>query len=196
MMAFLRQPYKSLQTWFKGWKEEDVMVRPPGEYSAAGLATTTTIDSLVNWVLPGKLALGRLPQPGEGIALRRAKIRTILSLCTLPEGTLPDEIQQQFDCYCYPLPDSRSIHPLLVQDLARSVDLVEEQLQQGKTLYLHCVAGIERSPLVCIAYLCRYHHLELWESLHLIRQIRPVAMPTESQIQVLRNYLCEHPPAE
>lgn len=184
-MAFLKQPYKSLQTWWQGWVDGDwdnsVQPQPQGRRPST--------DSLVHWVLPGKLAIGRLPQPGEALALAQAGVNAILSLCAPQEGTLPADILSQFACSSCILPDSRAAVPLKLSDLTTAVGLVHQQIQQGQVLYLHCIAGIERSPLVCMAYLCRHHHLELWESLHLVRQIRPAAMPTESQLRVLRRFL-------
>ncbi|NJN86723.1 MAG: dual specificity protein phosphatase family protein [Leptolyngbyaceae cyanobacterium SL_7_1] len=53
------------------------------------------------------------------------------------------------------------------------------------------MAGIERSPTVCIAYLCHHHQLELWEALNCVRQVRPHALPTDGQLQVIRQFLSQ-----
>lgn len=48
----------------------------------------------------------------------------------------------------------------------------------GKTL-VHCVAGISRSPSICMAYLMKYERLTLEQTYHHIKNIRPVIHPNE-----------------
>lgn len=143
----------------------------------------------ISWVIPGKLAVGRLPRVGEGAQLASQNIKVVLSLCAEVEGTLPEDIREHFQCLKYCLPDSHYDTEMQVSDLAAAVALVHQTIEQQLPLYIHCLAGMERSPTVCIAYLCRYHHLELWEAVNWLKQVHSRTLPTEAQLRVIREYL-------
>lgn len=149
----------------------------------------TPRPSLLRWVIPGTLALGPLPHPGDDEQLARAGIKAIVSLCSEAEGTLPAEMTAQFLCLRSFLPDSHYDAPLTVSSLAQTVQLVRQNVESQLPVYVHCLAAVERSPTVCIAYLCRYHNLELWEALNALKQVNPRTSPTEAQLQVVREWL-------
>lgn len=147
--------------------------------------------SLLHWILPNQLAVGRLPQPGEGVVLAQANIKAILSLCAASEGVLPNDVEQKFRCMRFILPDSQFYLGLQVSHLATAVDLIHHAIQQGDAIYVHCLVGMERSPTVCIAYLCRYHQLELWEAINCVKQAHSRAMPTGAQIQIVKEFMTQ-----
>jgi hypothetical protein len=45
--------------------------------------------------------------------------------------------------------------------------------------------------LVCAAYLCRYHQLEVWEALRYVQQVWAIAAPTSAQIKVLQAFVSQ-----
>ena len=47
----------------------------------------------------------------------------------------------------------------------------------GRTVYVHCSIGINRSPTVVIAWLVRHGGLSLDEAWQLVRERRPQVMP-------------------
>ncbi|NJL41144.1 MAG: dual specificity protein phosphatase family protein, partial [Leptolyngbyaceae cyanobacterium SM1_4_3] len=100
----------------------------------------------LSWIIPGKLAVGGLPQPGDGAILAREKIKVVLSLCAQSEGTLPDEIGQNLRCLRFILPDSHYILGLQPNQLERVVELIHDHIQSQQPIYVHCLAGMERSP--------------------------------------------------
>lgn len=142
-----------------------------------------------SWVIPGKLAVGGLPQVQDHPRLQAANIKVVLSLCAEIEGCLPEAITRDFNCLRFILPDRYYTTQLEAHQLARAVDIVHQSVQNQLPVYVHCLAGIERSPTVCIAYLCLYQNLELWEALNWIKQVHPSAMPNESQLRTLREFL-------
>jgi hypothetical protein len=144
---------------------------------------------LVHWVLPNKLAIGRLPRRSDEAILTEAKIQVILTLCAPSEGQLPPKFAETFHCIRYILPDSKFLIPLRVEQLAHAVDLLHRQIQMGQTVYLHCLAGVQRSPTVCVAYLCRYEHLKLWEAMSYVKQIRSQVSLTDAHVQVIQAFL-------
>ncbi|MBD2459857.1 dual specificity protein phosphatase family protein [Oscillatoria sp. FACHB-1407] len=156
---------------------------------SATSSTQVSGRSVVHWVLPNCLAIGALPKEGASVTLAQAGIKAILSLCAPSEGQLPNDVAQSFRCLRFILPDSQFIAGLQVQQLAVAVDLIHSSIQADEPMYVHCLAGIERSPTVCIAYLCRYHNLELWEAVNCLKQAHARSMPTNAQIQVIREFL-------
>lgn len=152
------------------------------------------MDSLpksLDWVIPQQVAVGRFPRQEELPWLGRQGIRAILSLCNPTEAVLSQEAQKQFDCQCIPLPDSHQDRLLEPDALKVAVEALATTLAKTGPVYVHCVAGIERSPTVCIAYLCAYHNLELWEALNWLKQVHPRSAPTSEQLQAIRIYLSQ-----
>jgi predicted protein tyrosine phosphatase len=143
----------------------------------------------LSWIIPRKLAVGGLPQPGDGAILAREKIKVVLSLCAQSEGTLPEDVVQKFRCLRFILPDSYYILGLQPNQLEQVVELIHNHIQSQQPIYVHCLAGVERSPTACIAYLCLHHDMELWEAINRVKQAHPNARPTESQIQVIRDLI-------
>jgi predicted protein tyrosine phosphatase len=145
-----------------------------------------------SWVIPGKLAVGGLPRAEDHLRLATANIRVVLSLCAEIEGCLPETITRDFSCLRLILPDQYYTTQLKGHQLAKAVEIVHQSLEHQLPVYVHCLAGIERSPTVCIAYLCLYQNLELWEALNWVKQVHPSAMPNESQLRALREFLQVH----
>jgi atypical dual specificity phosphatase len=143
----------------------------------------------LSWVVPGKLAVGSLPYSGDKLVFSQNGIRAILSLCDCSEGSLPAEFQPNFKCHQLVLPDSHYAYELEVQQIAEAVEWVHQSIQNQMPVYVHCLAGVERSPTICVAYLCRYYNLELWEAINWLKQAHPASMPTQAQIRVLQAYI-------
>jgi protein-tyrosine phosphatase len=144
-----------------------------------------------NWVIPKKLAIGSFPTLAIAQELKTNQIQWLLSLCHNLEAQLPIEIQQQFTCVQLPLPDSHYPTLLTPDQIATAVAAIQQAIDNQQAIYVHCLAGIERSPLICMPYLCTHERLELWETLNWMKQVHPRTMPTDAQIRVLRAYLQE-----
>ncbi len=157
--------------------------RPTAYFSNAYRSSSS--PAKLDWVIPGKLSVGGLPQIEDISILTRAKIKVILSLCAPSEGELPPQIEKKFYCVRLILPDSHYTSDLTPERLCKAVEILRKFDKKGLPIYVHCLAGIERSPTVCIAYLCCVHHLELWEAIELVKRIRPMASPSRHQIQVI-----------
>ncbi|HIA01257.1 MAG TPA: hypothetical protein EYN06_10495 [Myxococcales bacterium] len=72
----------------------------------------------------------------------------------------------------------------LARCLPRAVELLDELITGGHCVYLHCTAGINRSPTVAIAWLMMRRSMPLQEALDFVNQRRAV-MPC---ISVLRGW--------
>lgn len=133
--------------------------------------------------------MGRLPRLEDELDLRQANIKVIFSLCAPQEGALPAAFAQQFHCRRYVLPDSHYKTPLEVNQIAAVAKIINSYLQKESPVYVHCLAGMERSPSACVAYLCRHQGLELWEALHWVKQVNRRTQLTNAEVKVLREFV-------
>ena len=143
----------------------------------------------IAWVLPKTLAVGSLPMVEQLPDLAEQGMRAIVSLCYPDEGTLPPETHGQFSWVQFPLPDSHKAMPLEPDLLGQAVDWVHQSITNHGATYVHCLAVIERSPTVCIAYLCRYRGMALWEALNWLKEVHPRTAPTSLQLRAITSYL-------
>ncbi|MGP1371575.1 MAG: protein-tyrosine phosphatase family protein [Almyronema sp.] len=148
---------------------------------------TSAATSPLHWVLPQQLAVGPFPTVADLAEIQKAKIPAIITLCSQSEGQLP-AIARVFRCQRYPLPDSHSPDQLTPEQISAAVALVDDFQQQGQPTYVHCLAGVERSPLICTAYLCRHYQLPVWEALNHLKTINPRTRLTPPQLKTLQQW--------
>ncbi|MGJ3246429.1 MAG: protein-tyrosine phosphatase family protein [Elainellaceae cyanobacterium] len=156
---------------------------------SAQTSSSSRSSLTIHWILPNQLAIGRLPRSGESQILSEAGIDHVLSLCAQAEGVLPLDVSQTFRCQRFILPDSDYLLRLNTRHLDRAVQILNQCFEARHTVYVHCLAGVERSPTLCVAYLCLHHDFELWEAVTWVKQVHPPAMLTDDQIQVIRDLI-------
>jgi predicted protein tyrosine phosphatase len=139
----------------------------------------------VDWVIPGKLAVGKFPQAKDIDLLLSHNIQLILTLSYPQECSLPPELRKRFRHGYISMPDSRHRQPIQPAQLLRAAEVIHRALSSGLSVYVHCLAGMERSPLVCVAYLCLHRKMPIGEALRWVKQVHPSSMPTPAQLQVL-----------
>ena len=143
----------------------------------------------IRWVLPNQLAVGRCIHPGEESILATAGIQSILVLCDETEALTPPMVQQHFHVIRHPLPDSHKPVLLKSTDVMAALKILHNNLVHHRPTYVHCLAGMERSPTLCIAYLCLFKGYGLWESFNWVKQVNPRTNPTETQLDVVRSLI-------
>lgn len=141
----------------------------------------------VHWVLVDELAIGPAPRAERHLdRLEGAGIRGVLSLSSLVEAAPPDGMEARFSCRRLVLPDHRSERLVEAAELEQALSLLAE-LRDGGPVFVHCLAAMERSPLVCLAWLIRYQGLSLQRALDYLMQVHPGTSPLPSQLAVLRS---------
>lgn len=140
-----------------------------------------------NWVVNGKLAIGTCPRYEEDlIKIKENKIKSIFGLCDQSEAIYPDNLQAIFKLERYVLPDHKSDKLVSSEDLLIARNTLNKLLQEG-SVFLHCVAAMERSPLVCMAWLIKYKNLSITQSLDYMMSINRGTNPLPSQLKVLND---------
>ena len=137
-----------------------------------------------DWVLFNELAIGPAPTKIKYLNIIKEKnIKTILSLCDKKEVNLPKEMYEDFICKEFILPDHTSKRIPKKNELNMALEELKKLIKIGP-LFVHCLAGVERSPLVCMAWLVREHELSPRESIDFLMQAHEVHAHYE-QLEVL-----------
>ena len=139
----------------------------------------------IDWVLVDQLAIGPAPRAERHLdCLREAGIRCVLSLCSPDEAPPPAGLSKVFRTSRYVLPDHRAGRLPTLEELETALAHLAE-LQQHGPVFVHCVAAMERSPLVCLAWLVRQHSMTTERALDYLMQQHPGTNPLPGQLALL-----------
>ena len=139
----------------------------------------------INWVLNKKLALGPAPRKKEDFnKLKNNQIKSILSLCSENEVNVEVNYEEDFYCKRVILPDHKYEEALTIDQLNLAINTLAEIIEFGP-VYVHCVAGIERSPLVCMAWLVRHYELTPTQALDYLMDVNTGTNPLPDQFGLL-----------
>ena len=139
----------------------------------------------ISWVLVQDLALGPAPvAPRHLNRLEAEGIMAVFSLCSTEEKVAPPDLEERFHCRRLVLPDHRSQGTLSIGQLEQALEVLAELRSHGP-VFVHCVAAIERSPLVCLAWLMREHGLSRQNALDYMLQVHPGTSPSAAHLMLL-----------
>ncbi|MFM2430394.1 MAG: hypothetical protein RLZZ511_1607 [Cyanobacteriota bacterium] len=138
------------------------------------------------WIIDQHLAVGPIPNAQLYEQLREAGFRSVLTLCAETEGALYPDVSKTFQWQRLVLPDSHYEEALQPAQLAEAVDILHQFITQAGPTYIHCLAGMERSPSVCVSYLCLHQGMEVWEALNWVKQRNARTSITQPQVQVIQ----------
>ena len=142
----------------------------------------------VTWVLHNQLALGPAPlKPTHLERLQQEGIRGVLSLCDPQEHLQLEALPQLFRTARVVLPDHRSGRPPNQAEIQAAIDALATLRCEGP-VYVHCLASMERSPLVCLAWLMRERGLTRLEALDYLSQTHPGTNPLPEQLAALARF--------
>lgn len=139
----------------------------------------------LDWVLVRELAVGPAPRVERHLELLASQgVGAVLSLCSTEEAPPPEGIESRFACRRLVLPDHRVERLPELVELEQALAALAE-LQAAGPVYVHCVAAMERSPLVCLAWLVRRHGLTPQRALDYLMQTHPGTNPLPGQLALL-----------
>jgi predicted protein tyrosine phosphatase len=139
----------------------------------------------VSWVLTDALAVGPAPRAQRHLdRLEGEGVKAILSLASAEEAPLPLGIEKRFAWNRFVLPDHRSERLVQPDELAKALVMLRELRKNGPVL-VHCLAAMERSPLVCLAWLMQERNLSREQALDYLMQVHPGTNPLPGQLAVL-----------
>jgi protein-tyrosine phosphatase len=141
------------------------------------------------------LYIGSAPWSREAVsALTGHHITAVLSLQTdsdlAENGLLWERIERWYSSvgmHTRRLPIRDYSPEALVEKVGEAVGVLQVLLAEGHTVYMHCSAGVNRSPTIAIAYLVEAEKLSVDEALGLVTAARPRARPYEQALAHLRS---------
>ena len=107
----------------------------------------------LDWVISEKLAVSHRPDYlNDQNQIIKLGIKNILCLCYREEVENPKFLNKPLTFTRFPLPDHNSKENLKTNQLKEVLEILNKLIYKGPTL-VHCFAGMERSPIVCISWL-------------------------------------------
>ena len=143
-------------------------------------------DLLVfNWVLKNQIAIGTSPKTKSDInKLKEEGIKSILSLCSEEESKSYKDINNYFNCARIVLPDHTYDRKMTLEEIYLTLDILRKLVLTGPVL-VHCKAAVERSPLICIAWLIKEENLTNNQALIYLMQINKGTCPSKENLELL-----------
>jgi len=142
----------------------------------------------MDWVLVDELAIGPAPRAERHLdRLESEGVRGILSLCAEEETPMPQGQRDRFRCERCVLPDHRAGRLPEPAELASALDRLESLLSSGP-VFVHCVAAMERSPLVCLGWMVSRHRQSPQRALDYLMQVHPGTNPLPGQLALLSGF--------
>jgi hypothetical protein len=142
----------------------------------------------IDWVLVDELAIGPAPRAERHLyRVAEAGVRSVLSLCSEQEAPPPPGLCDYFPSARLGLPDHRAGRLPEPAELNAALALLAQLHQEHGALFVHCVAAMERSPLVCLAWLVQRHRLTPERALDYLMQVHPGTNPLPGQLALLHH---------
>jgi len=139
----------------------------------------------IDWVLVNELAISKAPKNIYDIEIiKKNGIVSILSLCSISEAQPPEGLDIMFKTRRIILPDHKYNRDMTLLEINNALDLLSELREYGPVL-VHCLAAVERSPIVCMGWLIRNNNLSLQEALDYLMQVHPGTSPLPNQLDLL-----------
>ena len=143
----------------------------------------------LDWVIKNKLAIGVAPTKEKHLKiLKDHGIKSILSLCGISEANIPKEMNQIFNCVRIVLPDHKSDRDLEINEISNVMKTIKK-MEDKAPIYVHCLAGKERSPLICMAWLRVKKKISNIQALRYMMQVHSETCPLDSHLKVLDDYI-------
>jgi protein-tyrosine phosphatase len=140
----------------------------------------------LSWVLANELAVGTAPLAQRHLdRLEQEGVAGVLSLCSEHEAPLLPGLHKRFVYRRLVLPDHRASRLLELAEVEQALALLAE-LRQGRAVFVHCLAAMERSPLVCMAWLVSRHGITPQRALDYLMEIHTGTNPLPQQLALLR----------
>lgn len=139
----------------------------------------------LTWALVDELALGPAPRAERHLDRLEAEgVRGILSLCGEDEAPVLDGQRDRFHCERVVMPDHRAGRSPQPAELNAALERLEAMQALGP-VFVHCVAAMERSPLVCLGWLVSRHRQTPQRALDYLMQVHQGTNPLPGQLALL-----------
>ncbi|NJE41646.1 dual specificity protein phosphatase family protein [Thermococcus sp. GR6] len=131
----------------------------------------------------GRVAFSRMPTEREldEVAKKFDAIVVLVEEFELPYS-LEEWKKRGVEVIHSPIPDFMAPS---IEQLFEILRWIEENTAEGKRVLIHCMGGSGRSGTVAVAWLMYSQGLSLREALSMVRSLKPSAVETREQMEVL-----------
>ena len=139
----------------------------------------------LDWILSNEIAVGSAPKNNDDInKLKKNGINGILSLCSKDENPFNIQLKNSFHYKNIVLPDHKYKYTLSIEQFNLALENLSILKREG-AVYVHCLAGVERSPLVCMGWLVKNHNLTPTQALDYLMNVHHGTNPLPDQLKLL-----------
>jgi protein-tyrosine phosphatase len=115
-------------------------------------------------------------------SLKSLKISHILTVCE----ELPPKYPSEFNYKIISVTDEPSTR--LENYFKEATDFIKSAVTQGSNILVHCFAGVSRSSSIVIAYLIRFHGMDVEEAMAFVKKKRPWVCPNHGFYAQLKKF--------
>lgn len=143
-----------------------------------------------SWIIPNRLAVGSFPKLDQEITyLSRVGITSILCLTEPRELQVPQDIYHRFVWKNVAIPDGATGGIPKVEHFQQACNILARWHKKNHSIYVHCLAGVGRSPSICALHLTQVEGISLEEAIAKVKERHPYANPDPAQIAVMKEFL-------
>ena len=143
-----------------------------------------------SWILPDQLAVGSFPKEDSSVfKLRREGITAVLSLTEEDEIEVPSEIKHNFVWERVAIPDGYTGGVPSVEQFEHASAILQRWSKKMHAIYVHCLAGVGRSPSVCSLFVVAKQGKTLEDAIAFVKEQHSYAAPDEHQVRVMKELL-------
>ncbi len=171
---------------YRGWTRIAAQLFPEDSKSERiALALHIPLPDKLNmsWV-SDHLAVGGRVHPEDIKAVAKAGITHIVDTRSEHRDDAQALAKEHIELLYLPTDDSR---PFTIEQMMQGAQWVNEHMDQGGRVLIHCEHGVGRSVLLTCAVLV-YGGMHAQHALHLVQQKRWQAAPNHSQVRRLREF--------
>ena len=143
---------------------------------------------IFNWILPKIISIGSAPRCEDDVNfLKSKKIKSILCLCSQEEFEDVNKLNENFKFRRTILPDHKSNSIMSKGQIINALNELNLLKKGGNSIFVHCNAGVERSPTVILSYLIYSEGYDFYIALKYLMDVHPYSNPLTFQIDLVRN---------
>jgi protein-tyrosine phosphatase len=171
---------------YRGWTRIAAHLFPEeskAEHIALALHIPLPDQLNMSWITD-HLAVGGRIRPQDIKAVARVGVTDVVDTRAEHRDDIQALAKEHIDFLYLPTPDTR---PLTVGQMMEGSKWVQERMQQGRRVLVHCEHGVGRSALLACAVLV-YGGMDANDALHLVQEKRWQAAPNHAQVVRLREF--------
>jgi protein-tyrosine phosphatase len=141
---------------------------------------------LMTEVFPG-LIVGGFPSPTDLDQLYSAGVRTVVTVCGADQRPA---VSDQFAHHVFDARDATDYY-ILVTDYDSFAEVLDAAFERNEKVFVHCIAGVNRSTTLCLAYVVHRRGLTPIQAVRALRaKGRPIILENHSfRRQLIEFYL-------